>query len=49
VAGIAGFRWWSRREAARNRLDRIKMKLPVAGEIWLKYQWRSFRESSARC
>ena len=38
VAGIAGFRWWSRREAARNRLDRIKMKLPVAGEIWLKYQ-----------
>jgi len=38
VAGIAGFRWWSRRESARNRLDRIKMKLPVAGEIWLKYQ-----------
>ncbi|MGA2274003.1 MAG: type II secretion system F family protein [Bryobacteraceae bacterium] len=38
VAGIAGFRWWSRQEAARNRLDRIKMKLPVAGEIWLKYQ-----------
>jgi type IV pilus assembly protein PilC len=38
VGGIAGFRWWSRRESARNRLDRIKMKLPVAGEIWLKYQ-----------
>jgi type IV pilus assembly protein PilC len=38
LAGIAGFRWWSRRESARNRLDRIKMKLPVAGEIWLKYQ-----------
>jgi len=38
AAGIAGFRWWSRRESARNRLDRIKMKLPVAGEIWLKYQ-----------
>ena len=38
VGGIAGFRWWSRREAARNRIDRIKMKLPVAGEIWLKYQ-----------
>jgi len=38
VAGIAGFRWWSRQEAARNRIDRIKMKLPVAGEIWLKYQ-----------
>jgi len=38
VLGIAGFRWWSRQEAARNRIDRIKMKLPVAGEIWLKYQ-----------
>jgi len=38
LAGIAGFRWWSRREAARNRIDRIKMRLPVAGEIWLKYQ-----------
>jgi type IV pilus assembly protein PilC len=38
VAGIAGFRWWSRQEAARNRIDRIKMKLPVAGDIWLKYQ-----------
>jgi type IV pilus assembly protein PilC len=38
VAGIVGFRWWSRHDAARNRLDRIKMKLPVAGEIWLKYQ-----------
>jgi len=38
AGGIAGFRWWSRQEAARNRLDRIKMKLPVAGEIWLKYQ-----------
>ncbi len=38
VGGIVGFRWWSRHDAARNRLDRIKMKLPVAGEIWLKYQ-----------
>jgi len=38
AGGIAGFRWWSRQEAARNRIDRIKMKLPVAGEIWLKYQ-----------
>ncbi|MGB7759694.1 MAG: type II secretion system F family protein [Bryobacteraceae bacterium] len=38
VGGIALFRWWSRQEAARNRVDRIKMKLPVAGEIWLKYQ-----------
>jgi type IV pilus assembly protein PilC len=38
IAAIAAFRWWSRQESARNRLDRIKVKLPVAGEIWLKYQ-----------
>jgi type IV pilus assembly protein PilC len=38
AAGIAGFRWWTRQESGRNRVDRIKMKLPVAGEIWLKYQ-----------
>ncbi len=24
--------------AARERIDRVKMKMPVAGEIWLKYQ-----------
>ena len=38
VAGIFLFRWWARRESARWTLDRIKMKMPVAGDIWLKYQ-----------
>ncbi len=38
VLGIVGFRVWSRRPGARERLDRIKMKLPVFGAIWLKYQ-----------
>ncbi|MGO9967207.1 MAG: type II secretion system F family protein [Bryobacteraceae bacterium] len=38
VVAIVGFRWWSRRAGARERLDRIKMKLPVFGDIWLKYQ-----------
>ena len=32
------FRWWAQRESAREKLDRVKMKLPIAGEIWLKYQ-----------
>jgi type IV pilus assembly protein PilC len=36
--GIAGFRWWARRDSARMKIDRFKMWLPVAGEIWLKYQ-----------
>jgi type IV pilus assembly protein PilC len=38
VAAIVVFRWWSRRESARGVIDRIKMRIPVAGEIWLKYQ-----------
>ncbi len=38
VVAIFAFRWWSRRPAAREKVDRIKIKLPVAGEIWLKYQ-----------
>ncbi len=32
------FRWWSRRPAARDAIDRIKLKVPIFGEIWLKYQ-----------
>jgi len=38
AVAIAGFRFWSRRAAARERLDRVKMKMPVFGDIWLKYQ-----------
>ncbi len=38
VGGIFLFRWWARRDAARVTLDRIKMKIPIAGDIWLKYQ-----------
>ena len=37
VAGIA-LRWWARRPASQTTLDRFKLKLPIAGEIWLKYQ-----------
>src|SRR5262249_38238063 len=32
------FRWWARKESARHRVDRMKLRLPIAGEIWLKYQ-----------
>jgi len=35
---IVAFRWWARRDSAREAIDRVKMKLPIAGEIWLKYQ-----------
>jgi type IV pilus assembly protein PilC len=39
VAGaIVLFRWWSRTEAAREKVDRVKLRTPILGEIWLKYQ-----------
>jgi len=38
VGAIVAFRWWSRRDSARSALDRVRLKLPVAGEIWLKHQ-----------
>jgi type IV pilus assembly protein PilC len=42
VAGILGFRVWSRGESARAKIDRVKMALPVLGDIWLKYQVAQF-------
>jgi len=32
------FRWWAKKESARLKIDRVKIKLPIAGDIWLKYQ-----------
>ena len=49
LVGVGGFilaalgAWvWSRRESSRITLDRWKMKLPLFGEIWLKYQVAQF-------
>jgi type IV pilus assembly protein PilC len=38
IGGIFLFRWWSRTESGRERVDRVKLKMPVAGEMWIKYQ-----------
>jgi type IV pilus assembly protein PilC len=38
VGAIFLFRWWVRRDSAREAVDRIKLRLPLVGEIWLKYQ-----------
>jgi len=35
---VLGFRFWSRAERSQERLDRIKMRTPILGEIWTKYQ-----------
>src|ERR1035438_3214847 len=42
AAGLVGafflFRWWARRDSAKQIVDRIKLRMPLVGEIWLKYQ-----------
>lgn len=42
VAALAGaivlFRIWSRGDKAKETLDTVKLKLPLFGEIWIKYQ-----------
>lgn len=42
LALIGGFVAWSRREASQETLDKWKMKVPLFGEIWLKYQVAQF-------
>jgi type IV pilus assembly protein PilC len=42
AAAIFVFTWWSRGEAAQEKLDRLKMKIPVLGDIWIKYQVAQF-------
>ncbi len=42
IGGIVAFRVWSRNESAQNKIDRVKMALPLLGEIWLKYQVAQF-------
>jgi type IV pilus assembly protein PilC len=42
VASIFGFRYWSRTPAGGERVDRFLLKIPIAGEVWLKYQVAQF-------
>jgi type IV pilus assembly protein PilC len=42
IAGIFAFRWWARTERGSELVDRALLRLPVAGEVWLKYQVAQF-------
>lgn len=42
VAGAIVFRVWSRGEKARETLNRLTLKTPVVGEIWIKFQVAQF-------
>jgi type IV pilus assembly protein PilC len=38
VLAVFLFRWWAKKDSARQTIDRMKMKSPIFGEMWLKYQ-----------
>ncbi len=40
--GSATLYYWSRSPGGAARLDQLKLKLPLVGEIWLKYQVAQF-------
>ena len=42
IAAILAFRWWARTTRGRELIDRFLLKIPVAGETWLKYQVAQF-------
>jgi type IV pilus assembly protein PilC len=46
VAGFAAagglFFWWSRKESAQEKIDLVKIKTPLFGDIWIKYQVAQF-------
>lgn len=41
AAGVA-FRLWARTETAKVQIDRVKLRTPIAGDIWIKYQVAQF-------
>jgi len=43
IAAISYGLWrWGRTEGGSNRIDRIRLKMPIFGNIWLKYQVAQF-------
>ncbi len=42
MGAIVAFRIWSRAEAAQVMLDRWKLRTPLVGEIWVKFQVAQF-------
>ncbi len=42
AAAGAGFYFWSRSESAQEAIDRVKVRTPLLGDIWLKYQVAQF-------
>jgi type IV pilus assembly protein PilC len=42
AAAVVAFRWWAGTEKGKERIDGVKLRTPVLGEIWTKYQVAQF-------
>jgi type IV pilus assembly protein PilC len=42
LGAILLFRWWAKRDSAREKIDAAKLRTPILGEIWLKFQVAQF-------
>lgn len=36
------YRYWARKESARTKIDSVKLRVPLLGDIWVKYQVAQF-------
>jgi type IV pilus assembly protein PilC len=41
IAGFA-FRYWAKTDKGQERMDRVRLRTPIFGEIWIKYQVAQF-------
>jgi type IV pilus assembly protein PilC len=42
IAAVVAFRIWSKTPSGSESVDRMLMRIPVVGEVWLKYQVAQF-------
>jgi len=42
ILAAVGVRFWAKTEKGEERVDRWRLKLPLVGEIWIKYQVAQF-------
>ncbi len=42
VLAVVAFRYWSKTEKGEEKMDRLRLRTPVLGEIWIKYQVAQF-------
>jgi type IV pilus assembly protein PilC len=42
ILAVVAFRFWSKTEKGEERVDRVRLRTPVVGDIWIKYQVAQF-------